>query len=110
MDAGNVIDNATGTLLANAVSILAGRVMIAAASLKGKLRREDMQVAANLNSYVVTSRAEPTLPTLVGVSDDTLLEVIQSNEMQAIVHELLALRLLGERAEIGPEASGVLAA
>jgi hypothetical protein len=102
MDAGNVIDNATGTLLANAIAILAGRVMIAAESLKGKLRREDMQVAANLNSYAVTSRAEPTLPSLAGVSDDTLLEVIQSNEMQAIVHELLALRLLE-----GPESEAI---
>lgn len=84
-------------LLTRATGDLGARLLRAATGMRGKLRQKDLNVAEHLLSYRITShlnvedlaRAIPA-----EINTDDVIKHLAGNDYQALVHELLALRIV----------------
>jgi hypothetical protein len=81
---------ATGAL-ANAISATAGQLVTALRPSVARHKRTDYDVASSFNSYELTERALPSPPE--GLDETAFLETLTGNEVQALIQELLAVRL-----------------
>ena len=87
-----VLDETAAELLATVITAAGRRLRIALASSRGR-KRADPDLARWFDINVLTVR---TVPTLSGrQSDDEVAAFLKGNDVQAIMHELLAARLTG---------------
>lgn len=87
-----MIDEVVTGVLVNAITALGPRLVTAVVGLSGRREAEDLAIARWFDTYKLT--AEP--PKLRGLSvatRDQLAARLESNEIQAVLHELLAARL-----------------
>lgn len=81
---------ATGAL-ANAISATAGQLATALRPEVGRRRLADYNIASSFNSYELTERILPDFPDDSGKEE--FLTALNGNEVQALIQELLAIRL-----------------
>jgi hypothetical protein len=97
-----LIEDIVSNVLANVIAVVALRVGVAArAALRGKRRGEGTERVRWLEAYRVMQPG-PDMPALSGRDEAGISGVLRSDEVQAVLHELLAARLTGaEEADVG---------
>lgn len=77
-------------LTVDAIATL-GRQASTALSFSSRRRREAIETAISFDSYVLVDRALPAIP--ADIDQDALIKELRTNEVQAIIQELFAVRL-----------------
>jgi hypothetical protein len=78
-------------LMVDSIAALARQAATAVPPIVGRRKRADIEIASFFNSYALADRAFPTPP--ADVDENRLIEQIRGNEAQALIQELLAVRL-----------------
>src|SRR5690349_24896096 len=87
-----ITDTVIAELLVNAITAIGRRLATEAAAVSGHRAKEDLEIARWLDTYRLTSEP-PELPSLSQTMSEQLLRFLGGNDVQAILHELLADRL-----------------
>ena len=78
-------------LVVDAIAALGRQARTALTPISGRRKKADLDLAASFNSYALLDRTLPDLPP--EVDGDELLAHLRGNEVQALVQELMAVRL-----------------
>jgi NACHT domain len=78
-------------LLVGAIAALGRQARTAFTPITGRRQRDDLDAAIFFNSYELLDRAFPAPPP--GVDENELMAHLRGNEVQALIQELLAVRL-----------------
>jgi tetratricopeptide (TPR) repeat protein len=87
-----VVDTVIAEVLVNAITAVGRRLATEAAGIGSRRQEEDLAVARWFDTYRLTSNP-PELPDLPQTMSEQLVRFLQSNDVQAVLHELLADRL-----------------
>src|SRR5215831_168517 len=85
------VDEVVTGLVVDAIAAVGRQMTIQIASGGRRRRRSDLELVASFNSYALLDRSLPAPPD--DVNQEALVDKLRSNEVQALIQELLAVRL-----------------
>ena len=87
-----MFDEVVAGVLVDAIAAAGGRLGTAALAVRGRRTSEDLAIAQWFDTYRLTERS-PALPDLAPEATVRLADTLRAEEVQAVLHELLAARL-----------------
>ena len=87
----STVEQVAAGLLVDAIAATGRQISVALVNSQGRKTRENVDIATWFNTYALVDRALPDMPP--NVNESQLADKLRTNEIQALIQEVLAARL-----------------